>query len=270
MRRVRPAIAAIGVGLLGMLPMAWSAATSAVPANLQSIPTLPLAGCQGTVYLTLDTGTMRHAELIAALLERQAVKATFFLANETTSQGGAALDERWAPFWRDLVAQGHAFGSHTWRHGRFIGDAPSPQGAVRYRPQVGEAAGQTLLFEPPAICQEIERVNQRFREMTGRALDPWWRAPGGFITPNTLRAAQACGWTHAGWAPAGFLGDELPSEQISNQTLVQRAVTGVRDGDILMAHLGIRSRRDPFAPALESLIVGLKARGFCFATLPRS
>jgi len=34
-----------------------------------------------------------------------------------------------------------------------------------------------------------------------------------------------------------------------------------------MAHLGIRSRRDPFAPALEPLIVGLKARGFCFVTL---
>jgi hypothetical protein len=270
MRSVWPVIAAIGIGLVGMLPTAWSAAASAVPVNLQTIQAAPLAGCQGTVYLTLDTGTMRHAELIATLLQRQAVKATFFLANETTSPGGAALDEHWAPFWRDQVVQGHAFGSHTWRHGRFIGDVPSPKGAVRYRPQVGDEAGQTLLLEPQAVCQEIERVNQRFREMTGRALDPWWRAPGGIITPNTLRAAQACGWTHASWAPAGFLGDELPSEQVSNQTLVQRAVTGVRDGDILMAHLGIRSRRDPFAPALESLIVGLKARGFCFATLPRS
>jgi hypothetical protein len=51
--------------------------------------------------------------------------------------------------------------------------------------------------------------------------------------------------------------------------LVKRALARVRDGDILMAHLGIRSRRDPFAPALEPLIAGLKARGFCFATLPR-
>jgi peptidoglycan/xylan/chitin deacetylase (PgdA/CDA1 family) len=36
----------------------------------------------------------------------------------------------------------------------------------------------------------------------------------------------------------------------------------------LMAHLGIWSRKDPWAPAvLEPLIVGLKERGFCFATL---
>jgi peptidoglycan/xylan/chitin deacetylase (PgdA/CDA1 family) len=43
---------------------------------------------------------------------------------------------------------------------------------------------------------------------------------------------------------------------------------GIQAGDILVAHLGIWSRQDPWAPAvLEPLIVGLKARGFCFATL---
>jgi peptidoglycan/xylan/chitin deacetylase (PgdA/CDA1 family) len=36
----------------------------------------------------------------------------------------------------------------------------------------------------------------------------------------------------------------------------------------MLAHLGIWSRQDPWAPAvLEPLITGLKARGLCFATL---
>lgn len=39
------------------------------------------------------------------------------------------------------------------------------------------------------------------------------------------------------------------------------------DGDILMMHPGIRSRKDPWAPMREPLIVGLKERGLCFATL---
>jgi peptidoglycan/xylan/chitin deacetylase (PgdA/CDA1 family) len=240
-----------------------------IPPSFETIQVAPAAGCRASVYLTLDTGTMRHADLIAAILDRHAVKATFFLANETTIRGDAALDDSWIPFWRSRVAEGHAFGSHTWRHGRFVGDLAAPDGAVRYRPQVGENAGETLKLEAQGVCAEIERVNQRFRTITGRALDPWWRAPGGIVTPNALRAGQACGWTHVGWAPAGFLGDELPSEQASNDALVKRALARVRDGDILMAHLGIRSRRDPFAPALEPLIAGLKARGFCFATLPR-
>jgi peptidoglycan/xylan/chitin deacetylase (PgdA/CDA1 family) len=64
------------------------------------------------------------------------------------------------------------------------------------------------------------------------------------------------------------LGDELPSETFSNAMLLKKALRDIRGGDILMAHLGIWSRKDPWAPAnLEPLIVGLKERGFCFETL---
>ena len=70
------------------------------------------------------------------------------------------------------------------------------------------------------------------------------------------------------WAPAGFLGDELPSETNSNDALLAKALRDIRSGDILLAHLGIWSRKDPWAPAvLEPLIVGLKAKGFCFQSL---
>jgi peptidoglycan/xylan/chitin deacetylase (PgdA/CDA1 family) len=83
-----------------------------------------------------------------------------------------------------------------------------------------------------------------------------------------LQAAQACGYKHVGWAPAGFLGDELPSEQYPNVVLLERALRNIRSGDILIAHLGIWSRQDPWAPTvLEPLIEGLKSRGFCFATI---
>jgi peptidoglycan/xylan/chitin deacetylase (PgdA/CDA1 family) len=71
-----------------------------------------------------------------------------------------------------------------------------------------------------------------------------------------------------GWSPAGFLGDELPSESVSNAELLARALRNVRAGDILLAHLGIWSRKDPWAPAvLEPLVAGLKERGFTFRTL---
>jgi peptidoglycan/xylan/chitin deacetylase (PgdA/CDA1 family) len=95
-----------------------------------------------------------------------------------------------------------------------------------------------------------------------------FRAPGGKTSPALLKAAQACGWTHVPWTPAGFLGDELPSDRYPNQALLDKALRDIKPGEILLAHLGIWSRRDPWAPAvLEPLIVGLKARGLCFATL---
>jgi peptidoglycan/xylan/chitin deacetylase (PgdA/CDA1 family) len=83
-----------------------------------------------------------------------------------------------------------------------------------------------------------------------------------------LAAAHQCGYRHVGWAPAGFLGDELPSDKYPNDMLLKKALRDIRAGDVLVAHLGIWSRQDPWAPAvLEPLIAGLKQQGYCFRTL---
>ncbi len=120
-----------------------------------------------------------------------------------------------------------------------------------------------------SFCDELKRVDARLRALTGRGLDPVWQAPGGQPTPNALAAAAACGYEHVRWSEAGVLGDELPSDRFPNRVLVERALARLRDGDVLTLHLGIESRKEPFAPALEPLLAGLEARGFCFATLPR-
>ena len=221
--------------------------------------------CRAVVYLTLDTGNMARAEDIAATLKRHDVKATFFVANELTPRGDSALDAAWAGYWKARAAEGHAFGSHTLRHGRFVADGDA--GSVIYRPQFGEDAGRRLTLDAAGTCRELKAAGERFEAATGRKLDALWRAPGGRATPNALKAAQACGFSHVHWAPAGFLGDELPSERYSNAALLERALRDIRDGDVLMAHLGIWSRKEAFAPVFEPLIVGLKERGFCFLTL---
>lgn len=221
--------------------------------------------CSGVLYLTLDTGNMRHADLIADTLRRHGVKATFFLANEKTARGDHALDASWAGYWTQRAAEGHTFGSHTWRHGR-IGADPGAD-AVKYRPAFGEDAGRRITLSPGQFCEELKRPGEALRAHTGHALDRLWRAPGGRTTPAALDAARRCGFAHVHWAPAGFLGDELPSESHPNATLLEQALRNIRDGDVLMAHLGIRSRRDPFAPMLDPLLAGLKQRGFCFRTL---
>jgi len=235
---------------------AAAAALLALPAAAQD--------CRGHVYLTLDTGNMAAAEEIATILLRHQVQATFFLANEKTPRGDMALDASWAAFWKARADEGHAFGSHTWRHGRLLADEAA---GVRYRPQFGDDAGRTILMSPQALCEELRRVETAFRSYSGRGLDAVWRAPGGRTTPKSLAAAQDCGFAHVGWAPAGFLGDELPSDKYSNTLLLQQALRDIRDGDVLMAHLGIWSRKDPYAPTLDPLIAGLKSRGLCFRTL---
>jgi len=224
------------------------------------------AACRGTIYLTFDTGSQSQAELIAATLKRHHIKATFFLANEKTVRGDYSLDASWAAFWKARVAEGHAFGSHTFDHVYFEKDAAG--GLIQVKPQFGAQAGRRQQWTVEQFCGELRRVDERFQQLTGAKLDPLWRAPGGRTSARTLAAAHACGYQHAGWAPAGFSGDELSSASHPNALLLKKALDGLRGGDIFMAHLGIWSRKDPWAPAnLEPLISGLEKKGFCFATL---
>lgn len=221
--------------------------------------------CERPVYLTFDTGHMAVAPLVAEVLNKHAVKVTFFIANERTQTGGGSLDDSWAAWWQARVAEGHAFGSHTWDHDVWQADVP---GGLRVKPTQGPSAGQVRVLDAAAYCRELERPAQRLQQMTGQRMGSIFRAPGGKTSPGLLAAAAQCGWQHVGWSPAGFLGDELPSDRYPNAQLLQRALRDVKPGDILLAHLGIWSRRDPWAPAvLEPLIVGLKQRGLCFATL---
>jgi peptidoglycan/xylan/chitin deacetylase (PgdA/CDA1 family) len=250
-RAERRRLAAAGLALL---------AAAALPARA--------ADCGKPVYLTFDTGHMEIAPFVAEVLARQQVKVTFFAANERTKAGDGSLGDHWAPWWKARAAEGHEFASHTWDHVYWRADLPGEPARFRMRPSAGPDDGKEQAWSGAQYCEEIARSAARLQAITGKAPLPLFRAPGGKTSPRLLAQARSCGWEHVGWAPAGFLGDELSSESVSNAELLARALRNVRSGDILLAHLGIWSRKDPWAPAvLEPLIVGLKERGFCFRTL---
>ena len=230
----------------------------------------PLESCSKPVYLTFDTGHMGIAPLVADVLRREQVRVTFFAANERTKEGDGSLGNTWAPWWKARAAEGHEFASHTWQHAYWRGDLKPEGGEARFRiePSAGAQTGKRLTWSTRQYCEDIRLAADRLASVTGKKPLPLYRAPGGKTSPKLLAAAESCGYQHVGWAPAGFLGDELPSAQYPNDALLKKALADIRPGDILLAHLGIWSRQDPWAPAvLEPLVSGLKARGFCFRTL---
>lgn len=243
------------------------ASSAAALALLLSLAANAAQGCERAraLYLTFDTGHMGVAPLVAEVLRREGVKASFFLANERTREGGASLDAQWAPWWRARADEGHVFGSHTWDHDVWLVDTAE---GLRLRPTQGPQAGRARVLDTAAYCRELQRPAERFTEMTGQRMSALFRAPGGKTSPALLKAAASCGWTHVGWSAAGFLGDELPSDRFPNAQLLAKALRDLRPGDVMLAHLGIWSRQDAWAPAvLEPLIRGIKAKGWCFATL---
>jgi peptidoglycan/xylan/chitin deacetylase (PgdA/CDA1 family) len=242
-----------------LLSCAALCAILAMPASAQRSAACPA----GTLYLTIDTGWGREAERIAEILRRRGVRATLFVAHEPTHRGDYSLDPGWAEFWRARAAEGHVFASHTDRHWYFRGD-PAP-GLVRYVARGG--SGEARL-DQEAMCRELSAPIDRLRAAVPQAaVLPLWRAPGGITTPNTLRLAEGCGLRHQGWTKNGFLGDELNSDTHSNAALRDQALRNIRDGEVLVMHWGVRSRKEPYANVFEEVVAGLQARGFCFAPL---
>ena len=245
---------------LAMWGLAW-------PPGLTWAEEAPSA-CAKPLYLSFDTGHMGVAPLVAQVLQRQQVRVTFFAAHERTREGDGSLGAHWAPWWKARAAEGHEFASHTLDHVYWRADLGGAPPHFRVRPTSGAQAGQSLSWSAQQYCEQIAAAATRLEAFTGRKSLPLFRAPGGKTSLALLAAAKSCGFVHVGWSDAGFLGDELPSDKFSNAALLAKALRDIRSGDILMAHLGIWSRQDPWAPAvLEPLLVGLKQRGFCFATL---
>ena len=195
------------------------------------------------IYLTFDTGSESQAALIHDVLKKHDVRATFFLANEKSVRGDWSLDETWAPYWKTLAGEGHAFGTHTFDHVYFRGDVGRDE--VRVRPQFGFDAGRTMDWTAQRYCAELDRVGQRFEQLTGARLDHFWRAPGGKTSPRLIGFGRSCGYRHFGWSDAGFVGDELPSDRYPNAVLLDRALKSLKPGDIVLMHLGIWSRQGP-------------------------
>ncbi len=148
---------ASGSGRLGKLLAALALACS-LPSALQAADAgkpAAKACAAGTLYLTFDTGSMSQAQLIADTLRRHHIRATFFLANEPTVRQDSSLDPSWSPYWKSLVADGHAFGTHTFDH---VYLRSVHAGHVTMRPQFARRPARTWPWTRPASAANCGAV----------------------------------------------------------------------------------------------------------------
>lgn len=221
--------------------------------------------CDKPVYLSFDSGSMDVAPLVAVVLQRQQVRATFF-ASMTPTADGDSLDARWAPWWKARAAEGHAFAPRTRDEVLWVGDVRGRVPQFVVRPAQGALAGRTFSWNAAQYCENIRQAADRLGHVTGARPLPLYRATGGQTSPRLLAAAEACGYAQVGGQPLGFLAGAGARDPSDAQ--IAQAVARVRPGDLLAAPLGVWSRQVPQMPVgLEPFIAGLKAQGFCFQTL---
>lgn len=186
--------------------------------------------------LTFDAGANADGlPSVLATLAREHVPATFFLTGQ--------FSQRYPAQARALAAAGRV-GNHSVDHSDLttLTDA-------QVRTEVLEAA-RTILA------------------VTGQQPAPWFRFPYGARTAHTIAVVNALGYVPVRWT-VDTLGWEGASGGVTAASVVARALTAERPGEIILMHLGSNptdhSTLD--ADALPTVIAGLRAAGFGFVTI---
>jgi len=215
-------------------------ATGSCPADRsQASSTLVTHGTRTVprVALTFDMGGRVTPALdITRWLIDNAIPATIFATGVTgtTTVGTQVLEL--------VTAHPELFliGNHSWDHPSFVGLSPS------------EVADQLL------------RTDAAVSAITERSTRPWFRPPFGSVDAAVEAAVGSAGWAFTvRWDVVTT--DYLPQSQggPTTQELIDQVLTHVRDGSIVIMHLGGYQTLD----ALPAIIQGLRDRGLQPVTL---
>jgi peptidoglycan/xylan/chitin deacetylase (PgdA/CDA1 family) len=204
------------------------------------------------VLVSFDAGSSdRGAIQILDALARRGIRTTIFLTGDFV--------RRYPAMARRIAEDGHEVGNHTDTHPHlttYAGD-----GRQVTRPEVDRAF----------LSGELARTARLYREATGRAMAPLWRAPFGEHNAEIRRWAAEQGYWHVGWTGgrSGLDGLDWVIDPRSRsyqpaERLLGRLVHRAENGGIVLLHLG-SDREEPVGSRIDILLDGLKARGFRFA-----
>jgi len=204
------------------------------------------------ILVSFDAGSSdRGATAILDALSARGIRTTIFLTGE--------FIRRYPDIARRVAADGHEVGNHTDTHPHLTTYASDGRQVTR--------SGVDRAF----VAGELARTARLYREATGRAMAPLWRAPFGEHNAEIRRWAAEQGYWHVGWTGgrSGLDGLDWVTDPRSRayqpaDRLLARLVAHAENGGIVLLHLG-SDREEPVASRIGALFDGLKARGFRFA-----
>jgi peptidoglycan/xylan/chitin deacetylase (PgdA/CDA1 family) len=178
------------------------------------------------VSLTFDDGpNPGTTPRILAALRRESVPATFFVIGANVEQQPELA--------RQLLAEGHAIGNHTWHH-LFLDH-----------------------LDRDCTNAEMEVTSRLIENVTGYR-PAWFRPPGGYYTDDVLRSARQLGQRVVLWSQ-----DARDWSSPGQDTIRRRVLAGVKPGAIILLH----DTSPQTAAVLPRLLRQVKARGYRFVPL---
>ncbi|MEH2242779.1 polysaccharide deacetylase family protein [Nostoc sp.] len=184
------------------------------------------------IALTFDDGPgPKNTAQILEILKRNDIKATFFMIGQMVKYFPQVA--------KQVAADGHVIGNHTWHHWYFQMDGAT-------------------------AASEIDRTADIIYKTTGEKTT-LFRPPGGFLNNGLAQYAKNQKYAVMMWSEES--GDaERRSPQVP--MLVKNVLKHVKPGAIVLMHDG-GGNRSRSVKALPEMIVGLKAQGYRFVTIPQ-
>lgn len=196
----------------------WPRSTWLGP-NWSRLPAV--AAARNEIALTIDDGPdPAVTPQVLALLDRHAVRATFFCVGEQAA--------RHPELCRDIVRRGHAVENHSQRHSHSF-----------------------AFMGPRGFLRELQAAQTTLGRITGET-PMFFRAPAGLRNPFLAPVLTRLGLTLASWSARGF------DTRIGDAGRVRRALVGkLAPGAILLLHDGHAARTAHGTPVILDVLPSL-------------
>jgi peptidoglycan/xylan/chitin deacetylase (PgdA/CDA1 family) len=204
------------------------------------------------ISLTFDGGSMATgADSILDILSRRNIQTTMFLTGQ--------FIERYPELVKRMLSEGHEIGNHTYNHPHLTLYDSLQQHITR--PEVDRGF----------LVWQLKHTDSLFYELTGQHMAPLWRAPYGEVNPEIIQWAAEAGYMHIHWGreldTRDWMADETQLGYLSAEKVLQNILRMAEDasklnGGIILMHLGTQRKKSAMYTVLDSLINGLRARGY--------
>lgn len=177
------------------------------------------------IALTFDDGPTEFTPLFMDILKNHDVKATFFCIGKQI--------EKHPEIFKQIIAEGHEIGSHTYRHSHANG-----------------------FFSTKKIIKEIEKNDQVIRKFGVKTM--LFRPPFGITNPNIAKAIFKTGKKSIGWNVRSF------DTAISDENKILRRITKkLSPGSVILMH----DTSEKSANVLQELLLILQREDYKMMTV---
>lgn len=183
------------------------------------------------IYLTFDAGYENgNVEKILDALKAENVKACFFILPHLIDANPDLVLR--------MVNEGHTVGNHSTHH-----------------------PDMTTLQSKEDFSKELGTLCQKFRALTGREMDPYFRPPEGRFSEKTMQYVYELGYKTIFWSFA--YADWDNQKQMASNAAMEKIMSNIHNGAVLLLHPTSKTN----AEILPDVIQKLKEMGYRFGTM---